>query len=163
MPVNASNNSSEHKTLTVAGVDRRADLGQEIAAQAAALPGKWVGERLRGESPILDLGEATSEQEFLDRHLKIFGTRTHLGFDDFSFPPGRSFVGRVVGLFRRLGWRIMRPPHEWVAFQQTAVNIQLYQALELEVRLRKRENAELRERLHALEAAAGGSLPEAGS
>jgi len=153
-----------NRVLTVAGVDRSADLGGAIADAAERLPRRaWMARRVADESAILTLGNVTRETEFLQRHLDIFCVRNHLGFGDLAFHPGRRWFGGIVNALRRLGWRVLRQPHDWLAFQQNALNTQLLTALRHEVRLRQKENADLRERIAALEASAGASQQESDS
>ena len=142
---------SNEMVLTVAGKDCTAGLGAEIASAARGIDHTWMRDRISGESEILDLGHLANESDFLDRHIALFGHRTQVTFTNFKQPAAGNGLGRIAGAIRNVLWRLMLHPHDWTVFHQNAINLQAVRALELEVRLRRREAEQLRERLSALE------------
>ncbi len=145
-------NKNENSVRVLAG-GQSFSTGQlrALQADAAAIDDFDLAERIAGESAILDLCGAGDEAAYQDRLLTIFGNRTQIGFERMRRPPARGVRGRLLAAVRRLLWSLMRGPHDWVAFQQNAVNEQAIKALALEVRLRRREGEVLRTRLDALE------------
>jgi len=142
---------SNEMVLTVAGQDCTAGLGAEIASAAQAIDTPAMRNRISGESEILDLGHLANESDFLDRHLALAGNRTQVSLTTFKLPAAGNGLRRIAGAIRTVLWRLMRHPHDWTVFHQNAINLQAVRALELEVRLRRREAEQLRERLSALE------------
>ncbi len=138
--------------LSVAGRDRTADLGAELTAAAARIGDPKLAGLLVGEAEILKLGDAANEADFLSRQLAVLGFRTQVDPGLCKPPPSPGWTGRLITLARRVLWRLMRYPHDFITGHQNAVNGQLMRALELETRLRRRETAALRERIAALEA-----------
>jgi len=137
--------------VLVAGQDRSHDFGAELSKEGETLGSpafrKWFAE----ESAVLELGNAQNETEFQDRQFAIFGVRTQLSLSKFELPTTAGAVGKLVNLIRSLLWRVTRHPHDWTIFHQNNINEQVIRTLEHEVRLRRREATELRERLAALE------------
>ncbi len=139
--------------LTVAGKDRSDDLGRDINAAAKALNNPILQKSIDDGAAVLALGEADTEDDFIDDYLKVFGARTQVDLSRCSLPDGASsgVGGRVVGLVRKFVWRLLRFAFEWNVFHQNVVNEQQAIALAHEVRLRKRENDDLRKRIDELE------------
>lgn len=137
--------------LRVAGRDRIDDLGAAIDSDAAASDDPVFRDRIQGESVILDLANAASESDYHDRQLAIHGMRTQLDLAELSPPQSTGVVGPVVGSLRKFLWRMTRFGLDWTVFHQNGINEQAARTLEHEVRLRKRENEALRERIAALE------------
>jgi hypothetical protein len=144
--------TSNAMVLTVAGRDRSGDLGLELKAAAVRLDNSELAGLLAGEAEILKLGEAADESAFLTQQLKLLGFRTEVDPGTCAPPRTTGWTGWFITLARRLLWRLMRYPHDFMAGHQNAVNAHLLRALELETRLRRRETAALRERIAALEA-----------
>ncbi len=144
---------AEKMVLMVAGQDRSGDLGQDIGAEANALDNAGLRERISGESRILDLRSAENENEFVDSQLKIFGVRTQLDLGECELPEKSSagVVGRIIGAVRGFVWRLLKFAFGWIVFHQNVINEQQAITLAHEVRLRKRENRELLERIELLE------------
>ncbi len=147
------------RIVTVAGKDRGADLGRDIAAAAEALHDAGLAGLLEGESEILRLGAAANEAEFLDRQIAVLTRRTQVDMDGCETPPAAGPASRVMRVLRRILWRLMRYPSDFIAFNQNAINCQFVHALELEARLRRRETEALRRRLAAIEADRRGGEP----
>lgn len=139
--------------VTVAGVDCSGDLGVAIKQAAAMLTDADLEARISGESVILELCDAADESAYLARLLRIFGGRTQLSFSRMRRPAGGEWKARILEPVRRVLWSLMRYPHDWVAFQQSAINEQAMKTLALEVQLRVTEAAALRARVEALEKA----------
>jgi hypothetical protein len=138
--------------LTVAGEDCSAELGQQIAAEAAAVDAHQLREHLAGELVLTTLAEEKSEEDFLTHQLELFGTRTQLDMNKCSLPDSSGGIARrMLGKLRGLVWKLLRFAFDWITFHQNAVNEQQILTLSHEVRLRRRENAELRRRIEALE------------
>ena len=137
--------------LTVAGQDCTAGLGAEITSAAHSIDNSEMRDQISGESEILELGHLANESEFLERHLALAGNRTQVSLATFKLPEAGTGLRRIAGAIRTVLWRLMRHPHDWTLFHQNTINLQAMRALELEVRLRRREAEQLRVRLAALE------------
>jgi len=108
-----------------------------------------LADRLSGEMRVMMRGK--DEQSTLLRLLDVVGGRTQIGFERMRRPPVAGMRGRILETVRRVLWSLMRWPHDWLAFQQNAVNEQVVRLLTLEVQARRREAAALHQRVEALE------------
>ncbi len=141
--------------LTVAGRDRSGDLGRDICAAAKALDDPGLQKSFDDGAVITALGSAENENDFIERHLEVFGQRTQLDFGKCRLPATSGIAGRIIGVVRKFVWRLLRFAFEWMVFRQNVVNEQQAIALEHEVSLRKRENEELLKRVEYLESKIG--------
>jgi hypothetical protein len=139
--------------LTVAGLDCAASLGTEVETEAAGLSAPQLQERLNGELILTALADLNSEEAFLSHQLEYFGTRTQIDLNHCPMPNSDgAFSQRMIGRMRGFAWRLLRFAFDWTAFHQNVINEQQMLTLSHEVRLRRRENAELLRRIKALEA-----------
>ncbi len=145
--------------LTVAGLDRSADLGQALrnrAAALAALPPARQPARIPDDLSALDLARAASEDDYLERYLRLARHRDAVGAFDFRIPRKPGLAGRCLARLRAFLWKLLRYQHDRMAFRQHLVNNQLTTALRLEIEARRKDTADLQRRLAALEAGPAG-------
>jgi len=148
-------NNSDDIVLLVAGEERSGGLGQSIRDEAARLGNPALSERLSGELLISELSEIANEEEYLTRQLELLGTRTQLDLNQCELPDSSSggLPKKLIGKLRGFIWRLIRFAPEWMVYKQNTVNEQLAISMAHEVRLRRRENEELRRRIESLESA----------
>jgi len=136
--------------IAVGGAYLPASQIDQLRQEASALlVDSDLSDRLAGEIPVMAHG--TDEEATLLRLLDVVGGRTQVGFERMRRPPAMGLRGRILEAVRRVLWGLMRWPHDWLAFQQNAVNEQVIRLLTLEVQARRREAAALRLRLDALQ------------
>ena len=139
--------------LQVAGKDCSGGWGAEIRAAAVSLRNPALEKMLSDATSLLSLREAGSEEDLLSTQLQVCGARSQVDVADCRLPQteGRGAAARLLRLPRAFVWRLLKFAFGWLAFKQNAVNEQLVAMLAEEVRLRRRENAELRRRIDELE------------
>jgi hypothetical protein len=152
-PMSDKKHSSGKLILTVAGLDRCGDLGRDICANAKALDDPILQKSIDDSDVVLELGKSANENIFMDSYLKCFVDRTQVDLSKCNLPNGAysGVLGRAIGIVRNFVWRLLRFSFEWNVFHQNVVNEQQAIALAHEVRLRKRENDDLRKRINELE------------
>jgi hypothetical protein len=138
---------SETLKLQVAGKDRSSDLGRELAGSAAARPDHGLATHIAYETDVLGLRSAESAAEYLDRHVKILRVRNQVDPSAFEGPGSGGLMVRV----RRFLWNLLRYQHDWTSFRQNSINVQLSYELEFEKEERKKQDAELEQRIRELE------------
>jgi hypothetical protein len=137
--------------LRVAGEEVSESLGVELAQAAAARADHGVAGCVDRESPVLSLREARDEGDYLDRHVTLLGSRNCVDLEQFEVPAGAGRRGQLVKRVRESLWKILRTPHDWYAFRQNAINIQLACELAFEKEDRARAVRDLTGRLEELE------------
>jgi len=137
--------------LMLAGRDRTDDVGADVEVQARALSDPELESLLRGEQPVLDLGAGCGGPAYIRHFTQLVRIRTSVDTAKIRVPEGHGFGGGLWMAFRRLMWRIMRFAHDDYAFRQNTVNTALGYGLEFESEERRREGAELRQRIDQLE------------
>ena len=139
--------------LMVAGQDRVQDLGRSISAEAQAMDNSALRHQISMEAAVLGLGQVDNESDYLTHQLEAFGMRTQLDLNKCPLPENSSggLFRRIVGAVRNFVWRLVRFAFEWTIFHQNVINEQQAITLAHEVRLRRRENDELRKRIELLE------------
>jgi len=157
-PMSDKEQSSDSMVLMVAGRDRSGDLRRDVCAEEMALVDPALRERMADGGRVLALRESVTENDFIDCQLEVLGVRTQLDLGECELPESSSVVGRVVGAVRGFVWKLLRFAFEWMLFHQNVINEQQAITLAHEVRLRKRENEDLRKRLDALESKLISSL-----
>lgn len=140
-------------SIRLAGRDVTAEWLPRLE-QAAAGRDPGLAEEARQQLPVAALRDAPSAPDELDRWLGLLRAHGTVRTGDFALPGRPGFLGRLAGRFRRGLWTLLRYQHERVAVQQNAVNLQLVLALEAVLGEQRRELAELRKRIAALEASA---------
>jgi hypothetical protein len=145
--------------LTVAGKNRSRDIGRDIAAEAAAFDNAEFRVKTADAAAILELGKVSSEEDYLTLQLEILGQRNQIDLNECTLPEGsnESLPKRIIGKLRGVLWRLIRFGFEWTLFHQNAITEQQAITLAHEVRLRRRENDELRKRISVLEQRLNGT------
>ena len=138
--------------LKIGGNERTNDLARQFAAEAAGLRLPGFERRLSDELSILDLKNAEDEAAFLDKLVEIYGERTQIDLAKCRLPSGSGgAVSKLVGALRSFIWRLLKFAFGWLVFNQNVINEQQVVALAHEVRLRQKENADLRSRIEEIE------------
>ncbi len=147
-------NQSGKQTLwiKVAGKERSHDLGDEISVAAANLQNPDLEGLLADERPIRELLAISDEETFLTRYLEVSGARNQIDLNRCKLPStSGGITKRTLALVRQLVWRLNKFAFEWLLFHLNVINEQQSISLAHEVRLRRKENAELQARIEALE------------
>jgi hypothetical protein len=138
--------------LKIGGKERTDDLARRFAAEAAGMNLPGFERLLSDELSILDLRDAEDEAAFLDKLVEIYGERTQIDLEKCRLPSGSGgAVSKLVGALRSFAWRLLKFAFGWLVFNPNVINDQQVTALAHEVRLRQKENAELRSRIEELE------------
>jgi len=142
---------TDNKKIMVAGRER-GDLPEQIEAAAAAMRNPQLEKMLIDEQPILAVRDAADEEAHLSRQLQIFGARSQTDIADIQLPqPAGGAALRLINIPRAFVWRLLKFAFERFALKQNIINEQQIITLEKEVRLRRRESAELQRRIEVLE------------
>ena len=136
--------------LFVAGKDRTADLGPEIAAEAARLKASGSIAALSPQHSALVLKESLDRDDFLRRFIDLLRLRHGVRTADYYIPRGPGLRGQVAVAVKAFLWKLLRYQHDRMAFQQNLVNELAIDALEFQHHL-GRELAELDHRVARLE------------
>ncbi|MBN1674714.1 MAG: hypothetical protein JXR37_26960 [Kiritimatiellae bacterium] len=137
--------------LVIAGKDRSADLGPELAAAAAQRAAPELADRLRRHEAVLGLRSAPSQAAYLETLIDLLRVRHHADTGPFAIPTRPGLAGRVQASVKRFLWKLLRYQHDRMVFQQNAVNTGLTYALELQHELHQRELAALTQRVEEVE------------
>lgn len=133
--------------LLVNDRDRGPDLGTELTRHAHQRPESGLAARIEKERPLLSLSSAGTGAEYLERHIELLRSRNCADPAAFTMPGGRG----LMGIVRRILWKLTRWQTDSHAFAQNAVNVQLAYELEFEKQERRQETAELLRRIDTLE------------
>ncbi|MGD9611943.1 MAG: hypothetical protein AB7V22_03490 [Kiritimatiellia bacterium] len=143
--------------LTVAGKDRSADLGRQVAAAAARLQATASIGALAPEHSALSLRESSDGADYLRRLVGLLRLRHGLRTTDYYAPRAPGLRGRLSATLKKFLWKLLRYQHDRMAFQQNLVNELAIAALEFQQGHLDGELAELKARLAALERGFPGS------
>jgi hypothetical protein len=142
--------------VIVAGADRSRDMEPALRAAADRRPDRGLARRIEDEQPVLALGSARSESEYLSRHLSLLRARNRIDTLLFETPAGPGLGGRLLHRLRLAVWRTLRYAFDWLAFRQNSINLRLTSQLEMEKEERERQVAALERRIRALEERGSG-------
>ena len=136
--------------LSVAGKDRTADLGPEIAAEAARLKASASIGTLAPEHTALRLKRSKDLDDYVYHFIELLRMRHGVRTADYYIPRGPGLRGKVAVAVKTFLWKLLRYQHDRMSFQQNLVNELAIDALEFQPRL-GRELAELDRRVARLE------------
>ena len=137
--------------LSIAGRDRSVDLAEELVAQAERRSNPDLTEKIEKEKDILCLKESGGAEDYQDRHLFLMRSRNCVDTEDFQLSSGRGLIGVLLRFVRRVFWKISRWQCDEMAFRQNAVNAQMTYQFEFERDARRKQIADLSERVEKLE------------
>lgn len=137
--------------MSIAGRDRSADLAEELVAQAELRSNPDLAEKIEKEKDILCLKDSDGIEDYLNRHLLLMCSRNCVDPASFDLPSGRGVIGVLLRFIRRLFWKISRWQCDQMAFRQNAVNVQTTYLIEFERDARRKQIADLSERVEKLE------------
>ena len=140
--------------LIVAGKDRSADLGDDLAREAAALAQSNTILPCGHDDSVLHLRDGASMAEYLQVYTPLMRINggLRIALTTPPRPPRRGLVPRLRRWLRPLLLRVLRHEHAYIVHQQSTFNELLATALEFEVAESQRRCAEIETRLAALEA-----------
>ena len=142
--------------LTVGGKDRAADLGRQVAAEAARLQASGgIGALSPGHS-ALALRASADRDDYLRRFIELLRLRHGLRTADYYVPRAPGLRGLLSAALKKYLWKLLRYQHDRMAFQQNLVNELAIAALEFQRAESERDLAELKRRVAALEQGRGG-------
>lgn len=153
MSPETSNHIKPLLRVRVAGRDRSEDLGKELIEASRQRPDFGLSQQIAEETDVLALKSAGKMSDYLDRHVTLLRSRNCVDTAFFDIPAKQGIAGRVMYLIRRFLWKVLRHQHDWMAFHQNSINVQLAYELEFEKEAREKEIKALEERLNRLESA----------
>jgi hypothetical protein len=145
--------------IAIAGKDRTADPGGQVAAAAARLEGQAVVTPLWPGHSALSLKDSTDEADYLRRFTGLLRQRHGIRTGAFHIARAPGLRGRLSLAVKTFLWKLLHYQHERLAAQQSLVNELAIGALEFQQDQTERELQELRRRVERLESAGGGALP----
>ena len=139
--------------LIVAGKDRSADLGHDIAREAVALAQSNTILPCGHDDAVLRLRDGASMAEYLKIYtpLMCINGGLRIALTTPPRPRRRGLVPRLRRWLRPLLLRVLTHEHAYIIHQQSTFNELLATALEFEVAESQRRCAEIETRLAALE------------
>ncbi len=140
--------------LIVAGKDRSADLGDDLAREAAALASSNTSIHCAHDDAVLRLREVSSMAEYLKTYAPLMRSNggLRIALTTPPRPPRRGLMPRLRRWLRPLLLRVLTHEHAYIVHQQATFNELIATALEFEVEESQRRCAEIETRLAALEA-----------
>jgi len=152
--------------LLINGRDRSEDVGKQLIETARQRPDCGLSKQIAEEMDVLALKSTGKMTAYLDRHVELLRSRNCVDTTHFVFPVSRpewfgasdaarpGVVGHVMYLLKRFLWKVLRYQHDWMAFHQNSINVQLAYELEFEKEAREKDVKALEERLNRLESVA---------
>lgn len=137
--------------ITVAGKDRTAEIGQQIAADAARLKATCSIDSLSPEHSALLLKQAASRDDYTRRFIGLLRIRHGARTTDFYIPRGPGLKGKVAVALKSFLWKLLRYQHDRMAYQQNLINELAINALEFQQDQLSQELADLKQRVEGLE------------
>lgn len=144
-------NVNEHGLLIVNGEDRSGGMCAELRDKADAMRDDALELRIKREMDVLKLGSSVTGSEYLAQHTTLLRARNCVDTNAFSVNAGRGPAGRLMFVFRKFLWKLLRYQHDWMAFTQNQINVQTAYQLEFEIEERENQIARLEERIAKLE------------
>ncbi len=137
--------------ISVAGQDAP-QLAEQVRRTAADMQrGARRPSAVSREIGALALAGAADDAAFHENFLRLLRYRDAVDTFDFDIPRRPGPAGWWLRQMKRCLWKLLRYQHDRIVFRQNLINGLFTQALESELLLRRRETAELRARLAALE------------
>lgn len=145
--------------ITVAGQDKTADLGAEVAAEAARLKASGSIGMLSPEHSALRLKEYPGRDDYLRRFIDLLNMRHGVRTADYYIPRGPGLRGKVAVALKTALWKLFRYQHVRIASEQNLINELSINAHAFQRDRLEQELKELRRRIEALEQGAGKGPP----
>lgn len=136
--------------LGIAGQDRSADTGADLARRAARHRGPLS--RWSEADSALSLREARDTQDFLERYCRLVRLHTAASVADFPIPGRPGAAGTLLRQLKAFLWKLLRYQHERMAGQQNAINGLVAHAVDLQRAASREALAALEQRVQVLEA-----------
>jgi hypothetical protein len=140
--------------ISVAGRDRTEDLGPGLRRQAEAmtrLDPRRQPARIPEEIGALALARAKSDAEYLEQFARLVRYRDAVDTFDYNIPRKPGLTGFLMGRLKGFLWKLLRYQHDRIAFRQNMINGLYTSGLEFEIVARRKEIAELEQRVAELE------------
>ena len=137
--------------IQVAGRDRTADLGPDIAAEAAQLKATRSIAALAPEHSAQVLKNAADGDDYLHRFVGLLRLRHGVRTAEYYIPRRPGWQGRISLAVKTLLWKLLRYQHDRTAFQQNLINELNSQALERQNAVLTQEIERLRRRVEQFE------------
>jgi hypothetical protein len=134
-------------------------LSDRIVSGVAALQDERLESCLREEGALLDLLDEEDGGAFAERYLRELHARNGIDWNEYCPEEPRRAMPRLLGQVRSLLLKLLRPPLDWMAFRQSALNRQFSGRLIDERRERLEVEAELRTELAALRTELAAVVP----
>lgn len=136
--------------------DRSEDIGEQLIETARQRSDCGLSRQIADEMDVLALKSAKEMRAYLDRYVELLRSRNCVDTDQFVFSARPGLAGRILYLIRRFLWKALRYQHDWMAFRQNAINVQLTYELEFEKAAREKDVKALEERIDRLESMMDG-------
>ena len=137
--------------IAVAEKDRTADLGPQIAREAARLKASGSIGSLAPEHSALTLKQSMDVEDYLQRFIPLLQLRHGVRTADYYIPRGPGLRGKVAVALKTVLWKLLRYQHDRITFQQNLINELAIDALAFRRDQARRELADLKERVERLE------------
>lgn len=139
--------------LVVAGKDRSADLGRQIADRAEQREKTASIGLLSPLHSALCLKNEVTTHGYLNQFMRLLKMRHGVSTAPFPVPARAGLSGGIMAAFKRILWRLLRYQHDRVTFQQNLINELLINALEMQKKMMEDRTEEVMKRLETVEAA----------
>ena len=145
--------------LVLNGKDRTADLGAQVAADAARLKVSGYIGALSPEHSALRLLQFPCRDDYQRRFIDLLNMRHGVRTTDYYIPRGPGWKGSLAAALKTFLWKLFRYQHDRIAFQQNlinelSINAQAFQRDRLEQELKA-----LKDRIEILEKAPARGSP----
>lgn len=129
---------------------------EELAGQVRQLADKMLHGPRRPLEVSEDIGalalqKAGSDADYQEQFMRLLRYRDAVDTLDFEIPRRAGPAGLIMRPIKRLLWKLLRYQHDRITFRQNLINGLFTQGIELEMRQRRRETAEMRARIDSLE------------
>jgi len=136
--------------IRIAGQDRSADIGVELASRAARHQGALS--RWSPDDSALSLMTARDPGDYLDRFCRLLRLRYTVSTEAFPIPGKSGTVGTLMRKFKSILWKLLRYQHDRMAFQQNAINELVISSVDFQRAASQQSMAALEQRIQSLEA-----------
>ncbi len=148
--------------IMVAGQDLTGDLGPELKRRAGQMACGGTSRQPAVFPETLNieaLARTRTEEAYLTELMRLLRCREGVDTHPYAMPCRPGWRGKFMVVVRKALWKLLRYQHDRMTFRQNLVNSQLTSALEFEMDQRRRETADLRQRLDDLERRIGEGRP----
>lgn len=135
--------------LNIAGKDRSADVGANLARQAARHQGALSPWSPRDSA--LSLKESRNAADYLERFCRLMRLRYSLSTDAFPIPARPGTAGTLLRKLKGMLWKLLRYQHDRMAFQQNSINELVISSIDFQQAASRRKIDGLEQRILSLE------------